>query len=259
MLHVDRHIAIWAGWVAGPAFGVAMMAAPEYLKMQPSVAAMFFWAGIIVFVVTIFMVISLSVREQERRHKAMWPILTMAAGVLIFGVGAAGFFWPSSVLSGEASKAPEQQQHPMPGSPDQAIPNRTDRFGDLAVLPNKELRRLTSQFANEMRVFEENLKTWDVDMPTYPSGATQEQKNTIWAEHSKRILSQTLSKITQFRNTIYLDMMALHQELTRRLQQRGILLPRPQVMPALKGELAGPHPIADVADFLEGMARKLPD
>lgn len=95
-MQIDRHIAVWAGWVAGPAFGVAMMAAPEYLKLQPYTAALFFWGGIFVFLATIFVVIVLSAREQGRRHKAMWPIVTMAVGVCIFGVGAAAYFWPSA-------------------------------------------------------------------------------------------------------------------------------------------------------------------
>jgi hypothetical protein len=41
MVHIDRQIAIWAGWIAGPAFGVAMMAAPEYLKLDPPYSGFF--------------------------------------------------------------------------------------------------------------------------------------------------------------------------------------------------------------------------
>jgi hypothetical protein len=33
MLTLDRHIAIQSGWIAGPAFGVAMMAAPVYFHL----------------------------------------------------------------------------------------------------------------------------------------------------------------------------------------------------------------------------------
>jgi hypothetical protein len=46
MLNIDRHIAIQAGWIAGPAFAVAMMAAPEYLHLGPTGSAISFWGGI---------------------------------------------------------------------------------------------------------------------------------------------------------------------------------------------------------------------
>ena len=58
-----------------------------------------------------------------------------------------------------------------------------------------------------------------------------------------------------------MDMVALHRELTGRLQKRGILLPEQKFMrfPALDGALAGPSPISDVADNIDEMARRLPD
>ena len=95
-MQIDRQIAIWGGWIAGPAFGVAMMAAPEYLHLKPVLAALIFWGGIGVFILTVIVVFALSAREQERRHKTMWPIFAMALGVIIFGVGAMAFFWPAS-------------------------------------------------------------------------------------------------------------------------------------------------------------------
>ena len=55
-MQIDRHIAIWAGWVAGPAIGVALMAAPEYLKLGEW-APYVFWGGLIVFVATLIVVV----------------------------------------------------------------------------------------------------------------------------------------------------------------------------------------------------------
>jgi hypothetical protein len=48
-MRIDRHIAVSAGWIAGPAFGVAMMAAPEYLHPSGAVVAVLFWGGLGVF------------------------------------------------------------------------------------------------------------------------------------------------------------------------------------------------------------------
>jgi hypothetical protein len=92
-MQTDRQIALWGGWIAGPAFGVAMMAAPEYLHLQPVLAATCFWGGILVFAVTVFVVAALQSRERERQ-KPMWPVYVMAVGMIIVGIGAAGYFWP---------------------------------------------------------------------------------------------------------------------------------------------------------------------
>src|SRR5262245_20701920 len=95
-LNVDRHIAIYAGWIAGPAFGVAMMAAPEYLHLGPIAAGFTFWGGIGVFVVTTVAVALISLHEEGKRRRVMWPIITMAIGALIFCGGAAWYFWPAN-------------------------------------------------------------------------------------------------------------------------------------------------------------------
>src|ERR1700757_4199140 len=94
MLNIDRHIAIQAGWIAGPAFGVAMMAAPEYLHLGPSLSALVFWGGIAVFILTLIVVVVLSLHEAGRRKSVTGPVIIMAIGALIFCGGAAWYFWP---------------------------------------------------------------------------------------------------------------------------------------------------------------------
>jgi hypothetical protein len=99
MANIDRQIGIWAGWIAGPAFGLAMMAAPDYLHLSPAVSAVCFWGGIGVFIVTIAVVAILSAHEQERQHRVMGPIVMMVAGAAIFLGGAAWYFWPQTAIS----------------------------------------------------------------------------------------------------------------------------------------------------------------
>ena len=96
MLNIDRHIAIWAGWVAGPAFGVAMMAAPEYLHFGPFWSGILFWGGIAVFVTTVIVVAALSLHEKRKQRALLGPVLIMAAGALIFCAGAAWYFLPKN-------------------------------------------------------------------------------------------------------------------------------------------------------------------
>lgn len=96
MFNIDRHIAISAGWVAGPAFGVAMMAAPEYFHLAPLASGLLFWGGILVFGATIAVVVIVSLHQEHRRKTVLGPVITMAVGALIFGFGAAWYFWPVS-------------------------------------------------------------------------------------------------------------------------------------------------------------------
>ncbi|QBR71671.1 hypothetical protein CU048_10700 [Beijerinckiaceae bacterium] len=93
MQHIDRQISIWAGWIAAPAIGIIMMAAPNYLRLQPPLSGVLFWGGIAVFLVTIVVVASLSIHDERKRPKVMWPIITMAIGLMIFCGGAAWYFW----------------------------------------------------------------------------------------------------------------------------------------------------------------------
>jgi len=111
MFNIDRHIAFQAGWVAGPAFGVAMMAAPEYLHLGPAMSAILFWGGIGVFLATIGVVAFISLHEENKRRAVIGPIIVMTFGALLFCVGAAWYFWPRP----EVRKIAETAAAPVPG------------------------------------------------------------------------------------------------------------------------------------------------
>jgi hypothetical protein len=101
MPNIDRHIAIQAGWIAGPAFGVAMMAAPEYLHLGPLWSGVLFWGGIAVFLLTVIVVVALSLHEERKRKAVFGPIITMAVGAIVFCGGAAWHFLPSEQRKAE--------------------------------------------------------------------------------------------------------------------------------------------------------------
>jgi hypothetical protein len=113
MLNIDRHIAIQAGWIAGPAIGVALMAAPIYFKLESgAISGLLFWGGIAVFLLTIAVVVTLSLHEEGKRKVVLGPILIMALGALIFCGGAAWYFWPSSSKQ-EATPSAVAKQAPL--------------------------------------------------------------------------------------------------------------------------------------------------
>jgi hypothetical protein len=96
IMRVDRHIAVSAGWIGGPAFGVAMMATPEYLHPSGIFAALLFWGGLGVFFVTLLVVFIASTLERQAGTRRLGPLILMAFGLAVFGAGVAWYFWPSS-------------------------------------------------------------------------------------------------------------------------------------------------------------------
>ena len=94
MFNIDRHIAIQAGWIAGPAFGVAMMAAPEYFHLGPIASGLLFWGGIAIFLLTIIVVVVLSLHDEKKRKTVLGPIILMSLSAFGLCIGAAWYFWP---------------------------------------------------------------------------------------------------------------------------------------------------------------------
>ena len=102
MLSLDRHIAVSAGWIAGPAAGVAIMGAPGALGItSQATSEACFYGGLCVFALTILAVLVHSLRERGSRQDKMWPIPLMASGTLLLLTGATARFWPHArIISG---------------------------------------------------------------------------------------------------------------------------------------------------------------
>jgi hypothetical protein len=145
MFNIDRHIGVSAGWIAGPAFAVSMMAAPEYFHLGPIASAILFWGGIVVFLATIAVLAFISFHEEGRRRAVTGPIIVMVLGALIFCGGTAWYFWPRQAIS-EGEPKPESagelllecQLAPLPevGLPNQTMLFKIDpfRFIDLGMI-----------------------------------------------------------------------------------------------------------------------------
>lgn len=108
--------------MAGPAFGVAMMAAPEYLHLGPLASAVAFWGGLIVFFLTIIVVVAISLHEEGKRKAVFGPIIVMAIGALTFGAGAAWYFWPKTQISKTAKHQMAEDSKVKPNVPGSDIP-----------------------------------------------------------------------------------------------------------------------------------------
>jgi hypothetical protein len=201
--------------------------------------------------------------NRKIRMISLVGMIACVAGALGFSVS---YFWPSVVDISATLPVQIAPPKDLPNSgnilearPFDTIPNRTDRFGDISILPDDKLRSLTSQFASDMRRFEENLKVNSYQFPSFPAGATEEEKGKIFLKSAQDSSEQSARKRNLFRDSIYQDMLSIDLELKRRLNREGILVPEsePTAKVALSGYLAGPAPIADAASYLERLAHML--
>jgi len=132
---------------------------------------------------------------------------------------------------------------------------------------NAQLRNYVIQYAARMRTFENNSKNQDSEtiLRTFPiiQGESEDQKKQRWQLHSNNITRRLSEKQLAFENNLLPEARLLNDELRERLSSVGILPPvGPEVFTrtrVLMGSLAGVRPIGEFADYLETMARKLPD
>ena len=175
-MQVDRSIALIAGWVAGPAFGVAMIAAPDYLKLRPVLVPYLLWGGILVFVTTPAVVVILSMQELKDAREPVWPILFMSLGALLFLIGLSWHFWPSSArdLSLSRQDATQSAISAHNSKPDKVTPDESGPpLGSLRFVAANliiEKRKSTNQIAAQVEVELHNDTNHLVDYHSITAG-----------------------------------------------------------------------------------------
>jgi hypothetical protein len=143
-----------------------------------------------------------------------------------------------------------------------ASESTSEPFGTLREKTNSDLLRITVDFAAQLRTFETNARlTWIEGGITVPSDAPEYERQEAAERNAKRLRRLALSEVTEFKNRYQHPAVQLKDELQSRLGKAGIFIAQDRYngsLIALDGHLAGAHPITDVADFLEKLARKLP-
>jgi hypothetical protein len=126
------------------------------------------------------------------------------------------------------------------------------------LLTNDELRRKVKDLSDSMRVFELNTRQTMSALEYQPfplkNGSVDQD-----AFRSRMIQQGNLSAIeqTEFRQRYLADSVTYKSEMLRRLNEMPPDREK-QVRFALQGFLAGPSPIADLADYLEWLSKQLP-
>ena len=130
---------------------------------------------------------------------------------------------------------------------------------DLKTLPAAELRVEALQLADEMKRFEAGSDREFVKSlagETLPPVASEKEHDELLDEQSTELLQHNLRTWRTYRDHFYRPARAVRDELRRRLGIRNVNA-EPRIPALDKAQLNGAKPIAQAADYLAGLARRL--
>ncbi|HJQ10328.1 MAG TPA: hypothetical protein VJ840_04785 [Gemmatimonadaceae bacterium] len=130
---------------------------------------------------------------------------------------------------------------------------------ELKSLPAAELRSEALQLADEMKRFEagsdrEFMKSLAGE--TVPSVASDNERDELLDKQSTELLEHNLRTWRTYREHFYRPARAVRDELRRRLGIRNVNA-EPRIPALDRAVMAGARPIAQAADYLAGLARRL--
>ena len=130
---------------------------------------------------------------------------------------------------------------------------------ELSALPADELRDETFEFAKELKDFEtgsdrEFVKTLAGPEPT--SAASESERDEILDRQSAELFEHNLRTALVYRESFYRRARAFRDELRRRLHIRNFNS-EPRIPALDQAQLTGAKPIAQAADYLAALARRL--
>jgi hypothetical protein len=130
---------------------------------------------------------------------------------------------------------------------------------ELSDLPPAQLRDETLEFAKEMKDFEagsdrEFVNSLAATQP--PVGASESERDEILDKQSAELMEHNLRTWRTFKEKFYRPARAFRDELRKRLGIRNVNS-EPRIPALDRAELEGARPIAQAADYLAGLARRL--
>jgi hypothetical protein len=130
---------------------------------------------------------------------------------------------------------------------------------ELGALPPAELRDETLELAKEMKSFEahsdrEFVNSLAASPPTV--AATESEHDEVLDKQSAELFEHTLRTWRAYREKFYRPARAFRDELRKRLGIRN-MNSEPRIPALDQAELEGAKPIAQAADYLAGLARRL--
>lgn len=129
----------------------------------------------------------------------------------------------------------------------------------LSALDTAELKIEALQLADEMKRFEagsdrEFVKSLESD--PLPAASSESEKDEALDQQSSELMEHNLRTWRTYREVFYRPARAVRDELRRRLGIRNVN-GEPRIPALDRAVMAGAKPIAQAADYLAGLARRL--
>jgi len=130
---------------------------------------------------------------------------------------------------------------------------------ELSSLPPAQLRDEALEFAQEMKNFEvgsdrEFVNTLAGSQPV--NARTESERDEALDKQSTELLEHNLRTWRGYRERFYRPARAFRDELRKRLRIRNVNS-EPRIPALDQAQLEGANPIAEAADYLAGLARRL--
>lgn len=143
----------------------------------------------------------------------------------------------------------------------------------LRKMSSADFRQYAMEWAKKLRNFEAAYENrfGEKFMSVPAFGDNQAARDAYMANWSRELTQMSADHLNDYKNNFWSETVAIYNELERRYKTMGRELPEPQrVIPfaianafliknTLSGSLNGPHPIGELADYLELLARGLPN
>jgi len=131
---------------------------------------------------------------------------------------------------------------------------------NLSSRSNAQLRDQVLQLTSAMRTFENGIQSARTNriMNRLPVSATKEQRQANWEAETQAMLDQSTNAQTEFRVRFLPEALALREEMSKRLGRLPPYQDKANIIALDYGMLAGVSPISDAANYLDGLARQLP-
>jgi hypothetical protein len=143
-----------------------------------------------------------------------------------------------------------------------AIEGNSRSVENIAALPVAKIRDRVRAVADGMRTFEAGKRTADMRAlleRQHSEGQTEEQKNAAWRAETNQMMQRSIEAQNEFRSRYMPEASALRDEMSRRLGIFPPYSPDHRTVALDYGMLAGVSPLSDAADYLEALARRLPN
>ena len=247
--NIDRHLTINAGWFAGPAAGAIMTGVGLYFDVPKQLGDILIAGGLAVFACSTLIALIVA---KGRRSEVTGQVIVMCCGIVIFFIGAGWYFWPTkndTISKADTAIASHAQVDP----------------NSVKNMSNNDLINFTIYFASKMKDFDINSN--EMEDPHFATGDTEEQKNVKWQIMLKRQEFKDKEKRKTFTDNYMPVANTLRNEILKRLTINGLLPPYFQDDQYLltegekvltQNEWYGARPVSDAANYIETLARLLP-